>query len=1079
MSMKMAKKLFLSDEPIKELTEDAFGHKAFVETLYRCVKNCDSKINIGLFGSWGVGKTSIINLLIKKFESDDQKIKSFFFDAWKYSHGSLRQELVLRLNKEYKIIEPEKLEKEIYCIQEEEAPPVEGGWKNTLRRILARTKILWSTALSILTLLFVLHSLHLISVDIYFWVLLVLLFPMIVQLVIAMNSAASSTGKIRVLPTKFDPERLEKQFNQIADGIVKRNKADKLVIVIDNLDRCSSEAAIEMLEAIKTLMGHDKCVYLLPCDDSALIKHLVSVRKYEEKDARQFLKKFFQTSLTIPSFLGQDLEEFASSQLSELEIEYSQEVLQVIVSAFMENPRRIKQFLNNLTMQYLAAEEREKAGIIGLGDVTQRDGFLAKILVIRQEYLSFYEELESNEGLLDEIETYFRKRGEPPVYKNGDRVFDDNPGLEQFLRSTRPITVEDISPFLKLNRETYPSTIPDAKEFKLQVNNGNVDYILSSLDKLKQEEDRIEYIRRITRVIDSERQARNYAWVFNGVDILTKIYEQIPAAARHEIAAKIGYYMTLAEIRANLGKFDYSKSFPILREVEERHRIDILNEYSALLSVEKIDQDLIDQFVELYDLLPGEAIDNLNGTLIQAYTGKNEEAIMTIRKLNQTSKVSERLISRKLVTTVEESIDTSVTSENTERITLYLELRGRSDTETKLSFLNKVVSIIGTSRNNTYDEAKRLGLETLMKLDPDDVPSQGVQQLHDMLSDFTGLMNRPVDKLEFVKVFFRFFVIFLEQQREQFLKAHIVPLVSSGDAPILRNILDEAKEYGVRILSYDFVLDEFSNRVQSNLPDVELIKYITVNTPKKNKEKIKEALVALISNPQPPYHNAGLESFTQLYTEFVDTQVGEICDACLDRSKQVATPEKGKLIHPILEAFERCPVGFKSTFTDHTLEFIRSEDIDIRDMGIECFGKIENLIGEDKKRWVIIQLLHTINQRASQDKIDEGSKPLLDLLVKNQAILVEEDTVDFVDTLTGLLSKAKGKDSHLIGLEYLGRIRKLYRRRDSVIKTVEEDLESEDEDIKQQAKQTLELLKASSKESTKTSPEEAISSEEG
>ena len=358
-SMKMAKKLFLSDEPIKELTEDVLGHKAFVETLYRCVKDCDSKINIGLFGRWGVGKTSIINLLIKKFESDDQKIKSFFFDAWKYSHGSLPQELVLTLNnKERGIPDQERLEREIYCVQEEEVPPIKEELQKTLRRIWSQCRIYIISTLVLLALFMSLFYSGLITSSLYTSLIFVVFLPMIVYLVKEVNSATITipTAKIKTLPTKFDAERLEKQFNQIVDGIIKKkNRADKLVIVIDNLDRCSSEAAIEMLEAIKTLMGHEKCVYLFPCDDNALINHLVSVRKYEQKDAREFLRKFFQTSLTIPSFLGQDLEEFASSQLSALETEYSQEVLQVIVSAFMENPRRIKQFLNNLTMQYLVA----------------------------------------------------------------------------------------------------------------------------------------------------------------------------------------------------------------------------------------------------------------------------------------------------------------------------------------------------------------------------------------------------------------------------------------------------------------------------------------------------------------------------------------------------------------------------------------------------------------------------------------------------------------------------------------------------------------------------------------------------
>ena len=77
----MKKKLFVSDEPIEELAADAFGHKVFVETLYRCVKDCDCKINIGLFGKWGVGKTSIVRLLAKKLQESDKDIKVFIFDS--------------------------------------------------------------------------------------------------------------------------------------------------------------------------------------------------------------------------------------------------------------------------------------------------------------------------------------------------------------------------------------------------------------------------------------------------------------------------------------------------------------------------------------------------------------------------------------------------------------------------------------------------------------------------------------------------------------------------------------------------------------------------------------------------------------------------------------------------------------------------------------------------------------------------------------------------------------------------------------------------------------------------------------
>jgi len=1058
----MEKRLFLSDEPIEELTQDAFRHKAFVETLHRCVKDCDCKINIGLFGRWGVGKTSIVKLLIKKLKVDDEKIKTLFFDAWKYSHGSLPQELVLTLNKEYGIVNQDRLETEIYGIQEEEAPPIERGWRSTLQRIWRQFKISIISTPILLGLFMSLYYLGWITISVYTSLIFIVFLPIIVNLIIRMDSAMSLTSKVKMLPAKFDPGRLENKFEKIVNGIIDNRKADRLVVIIDNLDRCSGETAIEMLETVKTLVEHDKCVYVFPCDYSALIKHLVSVRKYKESDAREFLRKFFGTSFTIPSFLAQDLEEFANDLLPGLQIPYSQAVLQVIVNAFTENPRSIKQFLNNLTAQYLAAQEREKTGIIGEGEITRNDGFLAKLLIIRQEYPSFYAELELREGLLGEVETYLRKGGNPPSYsktKAQGTVFVDNPGLERFLVSTRTITAEDIVPFLKLNKETYPSTIPDAEEFKLEVNRGNVDYVLVNMDKIEQEDEKKDYVRRVVRVIDRERIAKHWNWVFNGLDILIKIYGRIPTELKPEITTKIGSLMTLADMRGDLDKFDYGATFSVLRDMEETYRSHILDEYMLTLEPGEIDQDLVDQVIGIYDLMPQTAVDNLNVRLIEAYELNRDKTEPTITKLGEKPEVSDKLISQELAAKIEQLIDDSVAGENKRGINLYLRLASRSSDQTKLSFLQKTLGIISTNRSADYDETKQFGVQTLLELDSTDIPSEGIDELYKTLNEFTGLMNPP-NKLQFVTVFFWFFELFTESQQGHFLHDHLLPLIDSGDASILNNVLEIADGYDVKILAYDFVLDRLTKRVRTNLPDLGLIESITRKTPREDKQKVKDMIIELINRPEPPYYNAGLESFKQLYSEFRSSQIGEICDACLQRGTSVPQPEKQKFIISILEAFEKCPAQFKRRFADFTSDFITGDDPDIRDMGIDCFNRIEALIEEGKKKTIIIQLLQAVEQKANQDEIDEDSGPLLDLVIAEQAMLERNDKVRLIDTLLGLRNEAKDKEVRLIGLKYLGKVDKFYHRKKLVIGTLQADLESADEEIREQAKQTVEALKA-------------------
>jgi len=1048
--------LFLPDEPIEELTEDAFGHTAFVNTLYKCVKGSEYKINIGLFGKWGVGKTSILKLLFKHIKENDENIKTFLFDAWRYLQGSLCQELVLQLNKEFGVFREDELEREIYCIQEEESTPAERSLRKKLLSIWQQFSISISITIFLLILLISLHAYQ-------SWLFIVIL-PIVADLVIKMNATVSRTGKISKLPAKFDPSRIEGKFRKIVDKITSRSKVNKLVIAIDNLDRCSSEDAIEMLGAIKTLMEHEKCVYLVSCNDEALIKDLVSIRKYTVSDASEFLRKFFQTSIVIPPLLSADLDRFANDLLDRLEISYTEQVLQVIVNAFMGNPRKIKQFLNNLTTQYLLAQERENVGVFNSGEITGKDGFLAKILVIRQEFPLFYEELDYREdSLLEEVESYFRGAGQAPVYKvikNSDKanVFEDNPGLEEFLRSVRLITVEDITPFLKLNRETFISAIPNAQEFKLQVNRGNLDYVENSLSKIEQENEKVAYVKEIIKQVNRELRVGHYSWSFNGVDILIKIHHQIPASIKLEVAGMVGQFLTLAGIREHLSKFDYNLVFPILREMRVNDRNDILNQYVGLLAPDHIDMKLIDQLIGNCDVMPEAAVKSLNSTLIVAYGSNKENGESIIRRINSNPEASNKLISSDLVDKIENSIDGSATDENQQVVDLYIELKSHSSASTKLAFLRKLLSIISTNKNTVYDETKKFGLRNLAKVNTSDIPDEGINELYASLDEFTGLVASPNDKLQFVETSFRFFGIFTNPQQEQYLQSQMLPLVNSGDAAILKRTLGIAEEYSVKLLNYEFMLDGFANRVRSNFPDSELISLITRNTPKQNRDKVKEMIIHLINQPQPPQYTAGLESFKQLYNEFTASQVSEISEACLQKSVSAPPQEKSKYIMPIIESFNKNTVQFKHRFADFTAGFIVNAEPDVSDMGIECFNKIKDSIEADKRKTIIIQVIHVMEQKANQDVIDEDRRPLLDLVMAEQGILDRGDLERLIDMLLSLRNEAKNKKTRLIGIKYLAQVTKFYQRKKIVIGTLQTDSETADAEIKEQARLALESI---------------------
>ena len=85
--------MFKPDQPIKSYKEDILGRSPFAKSLGNAILSYEEKdsIVIGLFGAWGSGKTSIINMalehidLVSKNKTDDNKPIVVRFNPWNYS----------------------------------------------------------------------------------------------------------------------------------------------------------------------------------------------------------------------------------------------------------------------------------------------------------------------------------------------------------------------------------------------------------------------------------------------------------------------------------------------------------------------------------------------------------------------------------------------------------------------------------------------------------------------------------------------------------------------------------------------------------------------------------------------------------------------------------------------------------------------------------------------------------------------------------------------------------------------------------------------------------------------------------
>ena len=87
---------YIPDKEINLEKDDLLGAEPYVKTLYEILEQAETPFTIGLFGGWGVGKSSMIKTLKEKFNNNKSSdITVFVYDAWKYSIDSFRRTFLL------------------------------------------------------------------------------------------------------------------------------------------------------------------------------------------------------------------------------------------------------------------------------------------------------------------------------------------------------------------------------------------------------------------------------------------------------------------------------------------------------------------------------------------------------------------------------------------------------------------------------------------------------------------------------------------------------------------------------------------------------------------------------------------------------------------------------------------------------------------------------------------------------------------------------------------------------------------------------------------------------------------------
>ncbi|HEC67191.1 MAG TPA: hypothetical protein ENI23_18085 [bacterium] len=537
---------FIRDEVLKSIEEDEFGHKNFALVLKNIIDKQKAPLNIGIFGKWGVGKSSIVSLykrlikdkLVKNAgdTKNPQKFAFIDFPVWKYTQkGSLRNKFMFKIA-EGLFVDIDKLKERIY------------GTRTVITSLLLKPEylfdelrrirknfpwILFLTGLGVATILTVILSkllpLKSISdVSSIIWIYCLFVIPSIIKFIVQVFRSA----KVRISYSKFDSDE---QFENEFIGMVENRKCKKTIFV-DDLDRCPIDKVVETVETIKTFLDIPSCVFIIACDNEVIAQAINEsneiYKKSDENNGVQYLEKFFQYTITVPPFIRRDMREYAENILKKdksklLELPDIDDILFVLIHGNVVNPRKAIVLINSFVSDYLVVKEREQDpnSKLNLGMITRHLPALAKTTVLKHDYPEFYSDLEKNKDLIkwmtvcingeeELLEPYQKEKCKPYILRkvisreNGKRLnntqkrWDESYYIEpkerglfylyNFLSATREYDVDitDMRPFLFLGQDSASYGMAD--EYLESINStlraGQVPPMKSLLETEKREQ---------------------------------------------------------------------------------------------------------------------------------------------------------------------------------------------------------------------------------------------------------------------------------------------------------------------------------------------------------------------------------------------------------------------------------------------------------------------------------------------------------------------------------------------------------------------------------------------------------------
>lgn len=242
--------------------------------------------------------------------------------------------------------------------------------------------------------------------------------------------------------------------------------ASRIVVFVDDLDRCLPGNALDVLESMKLFFDMPGFVFVVGLDEDIVERAIrakfanlddhadtreagspaSAASSASQRLGREYVKKIFQLPYSLPAMMPQQLDQLLRSMYSEAELDLTQfDALRETVLPYLRhiaierrvNPREVKRFINAYILQTLIRPELDSDTVLAL-----------QTIAFRYDWESLYDAMLADSTLFVDILRRYRTSAE-----RDQSAFEDlspdlvalTPGLVSYLRSNlaEPLTRHD------------------------------------------------------------------------------------------------------------------------------------------------------------------------------------------------------------------------------------------------------------------------------------------------------------------------------------------------------------------------------------------------------------------------------------------------------------------------------------------------------------------------------------------------------------------------------------------------------------------------------------------------------------